>query len=335
MFDLNPLDKSTAIIEILILMLIAAIIGFVIAWLYWRRKVRHQMELLQAKHNDCAVRLRELESKHAAALKANQSLSNELADGTAKLTFANSEIENLKKRLHQGQTEREALEANCQEWESEVNRLKAALAAKENEITAFTGNLAQDQNAAEEMRRALEKTTAAKDAATSQLSAAKAEIADLKAALDRQQTAANSLKGKLDEAEMAQEVCAGKLGSAEAEIAALKSKASSPQATEKDSAGSKEDKQAGELEKIRAKRELINFDRIGTASFETRDDLKIISGIGPFIEKKLNALGIYTFAQISRFTKEDVESVTKAIEFFPGRIERDNWVGQASKLAQG
>jgi predicted flap endonuclease-1-like 5' DNA nuclease len=63
-----------------------------------------------------------------------------------------------------------------------------------------------------------------------------------------------------------------------------------------------------------------------------KDDLTRIKGIGPFIEKRLNMLGIYTFRQISEFTPETVEHISKAIEFFPKRIVRDNWVGQAKEL---
>jgi len=68
------------------------------------------------------------------------------------------------------------------------------------------------------------------------------------------------------------------------------------------------------------------------AKAEGKDDLTKIKGVGPFIEKKLNGLGIYTFEQIGAFTPETIEKVTEAIEFFPGRIERDNWVKQANDL---
>jgi len=63
-----------------------------------------------------------------------------------------------------------------------------------------------------------------------------------------------------------------------------------------------------------------------------KDDLKRISGVGPAIEKRLNALGIFTYEQVSRFDEHLVEQVNQAIEFFPGRIARDNWVGQAAEL---
>ncbi len=76
----------------------------------------------------------------------------------------------------------------------------------------------------------------------------------------------------------------------------------------------------------------LNFESFGKADASQKDDLKRISGVGPFIEKKLNSIGIYTFDQVSRFTKKDIDDVTELIQFFPGRIERDNWTEQASKL---
>ena len=86
------------------------------------------------------------------------------------------------------------------------------------------------------------------------------------------------------------------------------------------------------LERIKERSKLINFERIGHAKESEKDDLKLIHGIGPSIEKKLNILGIFTFAQISHFSQEDEDSVNKAIEFFPGRVHRDAWVKQAKKL---
>ncbi len=78
----------------------------------------------------------------------------------------------------------------------------------------------------------------------------------------------------------------------------------------------------------------LDFSNFGKASKEEKDDLKKISGVGPFIEKKLNSIGIYNFEQISKFSDKDIESVTNLIEFFPGRISRDDWRGQAKKLRE-
>lgn len=87
------------------------------------------------------------------------------------------------------------------------------------------------------------------------------------------------------------------------------------------------------LHKINAKKYQVDFDRIGYASNINKDNLKLIVGIGTFIEQKLNALGIYTFEQIANCNKEDVAILTDAIEFFPGLMEKDKWVEQATKLA--
>ena len=64
------------------------------------------------------------------------------------------------------------------------------------------------------------------------------------------------------------------------------------------------------------------------------DDLKKISGVGEKLEQTLNGLGIFHFRQIAAFTKENIDWVDDKLKFH-GRIERDDWVGQAKKLAAG
>jgi len=71
---------------------------------------------------------------------------------------------------------------------------------------------------------------------------------------------------------------------------------------------------------------------IKSADAHEKDDLKKISGVGPFIEEKLNKIGIYTYEQIASLTHEQADKITEAIEFFPGRIQRDDWISQAHRL---
>ena len=63
-----------------------------------------------------------------------------------------------------------------------------------------------------------------------------------------------------------------------------------------------------------------------------QDDLTAIEGIGPFLQQKLYEAGISTYAQISAWDDAEVEEITKKIQFFPGRIRKDDWVGQAKRL---
>ncbi|WP_394050689.1 hypothetical protein [Xanthobacter versatilis] len=67
---------------------------------------------------------------------------------------------------------------------------------------------------------------------------------------------------------------------------------------------------------------------------EGADDLKLLKGIGPQNERRLNALGIFHIRQIAAWTPDEAAWVGSYLAF-PGRIERENWIGQARALAAG
>jgi NADH-quinone oxidoreductase subunit E len=62
------------------------------------------------------------------------------------------------------------------------------------------------------------------------------------------------------------------------------------------------------------------------------DDLKAIAGVGPKLEQVLNGLGVWTYAQIAAWSKEETAWVDDTLGV-SGRIDRDDWIGQATKLA--
>ncbi|WP_439120274.1 50S ribosomal protein L21 [Marivita sp.] len=62
------------------------------------------------------------------------------------------------------------------------------------------------------------------------------------------------------------------------------------------------------------------------------DDLKLLSGVGPALEKKLQEAGVTSFAQIAAWTDADVEEFGEKLSF-KGRIEREGWIEQAKELA--
>ncbi|AFL80839.1 ribosomal protein L21 [Aequorivita sublithincola DSM 14238] len=80
----------------------------------------------------------------------------------------------------------------------------------------------------------------------------------------------------------------------------------------------------------------INIDKvlhsIGTALKSDADDLKLINGIGPVYEEKLNELGIYTFEQISKLKAADREELSAIDGITRDKIEGDEWVKQAKEL---
>ena len=64
------------------------------------------------------------------------------------------------------------------------------------------------------------------------------------------------------------------------------------------------------------------------------DNLKAISGIGPKLEKVLNARGLWTYGQIAALSGAEIATLDEQLGF-AGRIGRDDWVGQARALLAG
>lgn len=61
------------------------------------------------------------------------------------------------------------------------------------------------------------------------------------------------------------------------------------------------------------------------------DDLTRISGVGPALARKLNALGIVAFAQIADLDAAGMARIDEALDF-KGRVKREDWIGQARRL---
>ncbi|MDF1671746.1 MAG: NADH-quinone oxidoreductase subunit E [Roseovarius sp.] len=65
------------------------------------------------------------------------------------------------------------------------------------------------------------------------------------------------------------------------------------------------------------------------------DNLKLIKGVGPKLEKLLHSLGFYHFDQVAEWTADEVSWVDQNLKGFKGRVSRDTWVDQAKILAAG
>lgn len=71
--------------------------------------------------------------------------------------------------------------------------------------------------------------------------------------------------------------------------------------------------------------------RLFTPPADKPDDIEMIRGIGPVLRVKLNELGITTFKQIAALSPEDIQRIDAVLDF-RGRIEREDWIGQARTL---
>lgn len=105
----------------------------------------------------------------------------------------------------------------------------------------------------------------------------------------------------------------------------------SPKTEEKPkSTGKNTPEAAEEASNVGQRPEALETARDGKA-----DDLKLIKGVGPKLEKLCNSLGFFHFDQIAAWTADEVAWVDANLEGFKGRVTRDEWVAQAKILASG
>jgi predicted flap endonuclease-1-like 5' DNA nuclease len=349
----------------------AFLIGFITAWLYWRRKWKNVK-------NELAERTSELSSLRSKYDEQTSTLELKEAD----LKKSNLEIEELIARIRQLEEEKGQLHGDLHVSRQDLDKLnivkgelleqeKGYLNKLEDFDTLVLGLKTKNQNLAvqaDQDTNALNELTELQgkfDELTAKLDATAKENSELKAkvtqstALGSSHDDYNEVKANaealttenaklieqaqnnsaINEAHSDYDSIKAQLGKLNGEntdlktqLAALASAAViSNDVLEVATPDVKETKEE-KTSKAQAALQAALGSKITLATADQKDDLKLINGVGPFIEKKLNNLGIYTFEQISQFDDELSNTVTDAIEFFSGRIQRDDWVGQATNL---
>jgi len=64
------------------------------------------------------------------------------------------------------------------------------------------------------------------------------------------------------------------------------------------------------------------------------DDIKLIGGVGPALEKKLNGAGITSLKELSKLSVKKLAELDDELKL-GGRTEREEWVDQAKELLAG
>lgn len=304
---------------IIILFLVGALlIGLLFGWWQGRRGKRKLKKALKQKESELIT----LQAEHTA-------VQEQLGLKEADLTKANLEVEELKTNISQIEHEKAQLRSELYETSTSFEKIKTENEASVAEIESLNAAiLTLEANSAQQAQQ-LEQTVVSD-----------VDISEVKNNYDTANLRLAAIEEKLSRMEREN-------FSLKEEISAMKDTSSiefvDDEPTETDEEIEVENVEVSpdamefvetEDRSVLARQKLQEAfgNRISIASPNEKDDLKKINGIGPFIEQKLNDIGIYTFKQISEFDNELVEQVTDAIQFFPGRINRDDWVGQAKQL---
>ncbi len=90
-----------------------------------------------------------------------------------------------------------------------------------------------------------------------------------------------------------------------------------------------------EIETSAASNEEMRIDRANGPSEEEQtskelpDDLKLIRGVGPALERFLHKRGVFWFSQVATWSQADIDKFEFLLPNFGGRIQRENWVRSA------
>ncbi len=304
-----------------ILTFLAFALGYLIAYFFGRsRRKKLKKELKQARHelNNTKAELAALQEQHELKTAALQKAELTAEDLNARVEILEKEKEKLHADLYAANEEIEKMNAAARSYAGTIDDLNnqiIGLKTKSNDYSETFGasdEVNLDQNALQQ----ISKMQSTHNLTLQRLNRMEAKLSEIDSENEM-------LKAELD-----------KMKSGTKLILSETAPAVTPDLGVQNTTDNGEEvlQEVVVLTDAQKKATALIGSGIPEAEAGAKDDLTLINGVGPFLEKKLNNIGIYTYAQISELSPEAIEAVTEAIEFFPGRIEKDDWKGQAKKL---
>lgn len=277
-------------------MLVAFLLGFIIAYLLRSGKVRRlKKELSEARQ--------QLETNQTLLTSAQDQLKQrnaELQEESREKVDLMERLRVLEQQKDQQLQEVVATNQRLEEVQATNRTYSHTIDDLNNQITNLK---AQNEQLSESPQNFADITTAPGTTAPAQ------EVAELRERLNTFETTLSRLSGENQ--------------ALRSDLAILKSQPVSTPVVD----------EAGDGELVLGNDKTVLYDKIIVADRD-KDALTAIEGIGDFLEKKLNNIGVFSYEDIANWTPGRIDEVTGQIGYIPGRIEKDNWVGQAALLLQ-
>ena len=299
--------NTTESYRILAFLFVAFLLGMWVGRLTRRAKIRRLEKELEAKKKELA----ELQAELAPL---REELDLKKAD-LKKVSFENEELEAKVQRL----------EADKVKLYNEIHSINTDLEQLQSTNNTYLSNIedlqAQIIGLKQQNESLSEESTTSEDEAVDNLA--------------QMQSVYNATRNRLEALEEKLDNLAQENDTLKVEVNSLKERPIYTESTPLARSASKveeEEESEPPLEINFGKDKEVMGNKIFVEEEQTADDLTRINVIGPFLEQQLNQIGISTYEQISQFDQTTIDEVTKAIGYFPGRIEKDDWVGQARHL---
>ena len=269
------------------------------------RSLMEQNSQYQASNRDSKMRAAELSGALKEAFERRDQLQRQIKD--------------IRSNLELAMAQRNQLESDMRHRHAEVDATAEALKRRDDRIARLSKELAGWQ---ERVPPLIERFRARNEEALrleEELSAARERVAALEALVGSDETRVEPL----DRAQLEDDLDASNDALQQDEDEADRHDGKTA-----DDDGGIETSGAGEPASALADEDLV--DQIADA--RERDDLKMIKGVGPAIEKTLNEMGIRNFEQIAAMSEYDIDRIARRLKGFRTRIYREDWMGQARDL---
>lgn len=290
-----------------------------------------------------------LEARLAEAESAASDLSGRIEGLTSEVQTRDDTIAALEARGVTGDASDDEMAAMLATARSDLAAKEAEIGALQTRLDDVTSKLSSARDGTDEITKALRGELASRDAelatANASLEAQTARIAELEAEgsddgdaariigeLRAELDARNDTITTLEATARTQEDVETELDQLRADIQARDAQLADLAAADvAETPAAPADDKAAAAEAARGKVAEIAARTAGDEPAPD-DDLQRIKGIGPKISGLLRGMGITSFRQIARFTEDDIELVAEALESFPDRMRRDNWMQGAAEL---
>jgi predicted flap endonuclease-1-like 5' DNA nuclease len=326
--------------EILLCLFLAALLGAAIGWaargLRSRRLWAGEAAAAQRALEEARGQLRLSDSALAAGQRTVTELQADVDTGRRQLEALRQELkETLMARdtaRHDTLGTRDQLsKVSAQAQEAVVARdaLRAELDACRAALTAARTRTGEVEGQRDALRRESEELRAAQGAASQPDEVTRQRLETLRATLQAAERGWDNARAQAEAAQQHLETTRRQLAHSEVDRHALGEQMATVQAELETSRRRGDVAQTSHPEPT-----LANvYQEIREPQPKTeRDDLQRIKGIGPVLERTLHRAGIYRYAQIATWTREEILAIAERLPGFHDRIMRDRWPTAARRL---
>tara|TARA_Y100001970_G_scaffold92238_1_gene116417 strand:- start:4142 stop:5827 length:1686 start_codon:yes stop_codon:yes gene_type:complete len=232
------------------------------------------------------------------------------------------------------QADIEQLEAEMKRLEAEMKRKKAALeSSKKEPVTEETpARESKDEEkerlsieASDAIVKAEEEVELAKEAAAEAIKRAEVEEAEAEEA---------RLVAEMEEEEAKEAKADAEAAKRNLNAALRKAELAGKDAEQFTDEMERERREGLIIERVTSRGDSLDWSKIGISEGNNPDDLTLIKGIDDFTQRKLNALGIFTFRQIANIDSDAGKAVNDSLELLPGKVSELAWAKQAITMLE-